>query len=209
MDLFTYIAYKYNPKIIFEAGCADGTHTEMLANMFQMATIYAFEPVQEYYEIAKEKTKHLKNVKIYNLALGERNEDHEIYISKNAEGNLWCSNSLLKPKEHLISNPHISFPEIRNTKVINLDTFCDENNIDRIDFFWLDMQGYEMKTLKASPKILDNIKSLYTETNIIETYEGTELYGEYKDWLIKKGFKLMLESFSPTGDQGDSFFSRD
>lgn len=209
MDLFTYISYKFNPKIIFEAGCADGTHTEMLANMFQMATIYAFEPVKEYYDIAKERTKNLKNVKIYNLALGERNEDHEIYISKNAEGNLWCSNSLLKPKEHLISNPHISFPEIRTTKVINLDTFCDENNIDRIDFFWLDMQGYEMKTLKASPKILDNIKSLYTETNIIETYEGTELYGEYKDWLIKKGFKVMLESFSPTGDQGDSFFSRD
>jgi FkbM family methyltransferase len=209
MDLFTYISYKFNPKIIFEAGCADGTHTEMLANMFQMATIYAFEPVKEYYDIAKERTKNLKNVKIYNLALGERNEDHEIYISKNSEGNLWCSNSLLKPKEHLISNPHISFPEIRTTKVINLDTFCDENNIDRIDFFWLDMQGYEMKTLKASPKILDNIKSLYTETNIIETYEGTELYGEYKDWLIKKGFKVMLESFSPTGDQGDSFFSRD
>ena len=177
--------------------------------MFQLATIYAFEPVKEYYEVAKERTKNLKNVKIYNLALGERNEDHDIYISRNAEGNLWCSNSLLKPKEHLISNPHIAFPEIRTTKVITLDTFCDENNIDRIDFFWLDMQGYEMKTLKASPKILDNIKSLYTETNIIETYEGTELYGEYKDWLIKKGFKVMLESFSPTGDQGDSFFSRD
>ena len=75
MDLFTYIAYKYNPKIIFEAGCADGTHTEMLANMFQMATIYAFEPVKEYYDIAKERTKNLKNVKIYNLALGERNEE--------------------------------------------------------------------------------------------------------------------------------------
>jgi len=209
MDLFSYISYKYNPRVIFEAGCADGTHTEMLANMFQLATIYAFEPVKEYYEVAKERTKNLKNVKIYNLALGERNEDHDIYISRNAEGNLWCSNSLLKPKEHLISNPHIAFPEIRTTKVITLDTFCDENNIDRIDFFWLDMQGYEMKTLKASPKILDNIKSLYTETNIIETYEGTELYGEYKDWLIKKGFKVMLESFSPTGDQGDSFFSRD
>ena len=209
MDLFSYISYKYNPRVIFQAGCADGTHTEMLANMFQLATIYAFEPVKEYYEVAKERTKNLKNVKIYNLALGERNEDHDIYISRNAEGNLWCSNSLLKPKEHLISNPHIAFPEIRTTKVITLDTFCDENNIDRIDFFWLDMQGYEMKTLKASPKILDNIKSLYTETNIIETYEGTELYGEYKDWLIKKGFKVMLESFSPTGDQGDSFFSRD
>lgn len=209
MDLFSYIAYKHNPRIIFEAGCADGTHTEMLANMFKLATIYAFEPVQEYYEISKERTKHLNNVKVYNLALGEANGDHEIYISRNAEGNLWCSNSLLKPKEHLISNPHILFPEIRSTKVITLDTFCEENNIDKIDFFWLDMQGYEMKTLKASPKILDNIKSLYTETNIIETYEGTELYGEYRDWLIKKGFKLMLESFSPTGDQGDSFFSRD
>jgi len=209
MDLLSYIAYKHNPKIIFEAGCADGSHTVMIANFFQTATIYAFEPVLEYYEIAKEKTKHLKNVKLFNIALGETDEDHEIYISRNAEGNIWCSNSLLKPKEHLISNPHILFPETRITKVVTLDTFCAENNINKIDFFWLDMQGYEMKTLKASPKILENIKSLYTETNLIETYEGTELYGEYRDWLIKKGFKLMLETFSDTGDQGDSFFSRD
>ena len=50
MDLFSYISYKHNPKIIFEAGCADGTHTEMLANIFQLATIYAFEPVKEYYD---------------------------------------------------------------------------------------------------------------------------------------------------------------
>lgn len=209
MDLFSYISYKYNPRVIFEAGCADGTHTEMLANIFQLATIYAFEPVKEYYEIAKERTKHLKNVKIYNLALGETNENHELYISRMENGDLWCSNSLLKPKEHLVINPHILFPETRITKVVNLDSFCDEHNIDKIDFFWLDMQGYEMKTLKASPKILDNIKSLYTETNVIETYEGVELYGEYRDWLIKKGFKLMLETFSSANDQGDSFFARD
>jgi FkbM family methyltransferase len=209
MDLISYIAYKHNPKIIFEAGCADGTHTQMLAENFKLATIYAFEPVEEYYNIAKQRTQHLKNVKIYNCALGEKDEDHEIYISRNAEGNLWCSNSLLKPKEHLIANPHILFPEVRMTKVRSLDSFCDENNITHIDFFWLDMQGYEMKTLMASPKILKNIKSLYTETNLIETYEGVELYGNYRDWLIEKGFKLMLETFSPTGDQGDSFFSRD
>jgi FkbM family methyltransferase len=208
MDLLSYIAYKHNPRIIFEAGAADGSHTHMLAQMFQLATIYAFEPVKEYYDIAKERTKDLKNVKLYNLALGERNEDHEIYISRNVEGDIWCSNSLLKPKEHLIANPNILFPETRITKVVNLDTFCDENNITKIDFFWLDMQGYEMKTLKASPKILDNLRSLYTETNLIETYEGTELYGEYKAWLISNGFSLIFESFSKTGDQGDSFFSR-
>jgi len=51
MDLLSYISYKHNPKIIFEAGCADGTHTQMLAEMFQLATIYAFEPVKEYYEL--------------------------------------------------------------------------------------------------------------------------------------------------------------
>lgn len=209
MDLLSFLAYKHNPRVIFEAVAADGTHTVMLANYFKLATIYAFEPVKEYYDIAKEKTKNLSNVKLYNLALGENNEDHEIFISVNSEGNLWCSNSLLKPKEHLISNPHILFPETRMTKVVNLDSFCDDNNISQIDFFWLDMQGYEMKTLKASPKILNSIKSLYTETNLIETYEGVELYDVYKNWLIEKGFKLMFETFSTTGDQGDSFFSRD
>jgi len=208
MDLISYVAYKHNPKIIFEAGCADGSHTFMLAKNFKLATIYAFEPVQEYYEMAKQKTQGLDNVKLYNFALGERNEDHEIYISRFEDGKLWCLNSLLKPKQHLVSNPHIKFPETRITKVINLDTFCDENNINQIDFFWLDMQGYEMKTLVASPKILKNIKSLYTETNIIETYEGVELYDNYKKWLIENGFKVIFETFSPTGDQGDSFFSK-
>lgn len=209
MDMFSYIAYRYNPKVIFEAGCADGTHTEMLSKIFTNATIFAFEPVKEYYDIAKKRTQNVKNVKLYNLALGEKNEEHEIYISYNAEGNMWCSNSLLKPKEHLVANPHILFPETRKTQVVNLDDFCEENKINQIDFFWLDMQGYEMKTLKAAPKILKNIKSLYTETNLIETYEGVELYDTYRDWLIQNGFKLMMESFSPTGDQGDSFFSRD
>jgi FkbM family methyltransferase len=207
--MFSYIAYRYNPKVIFEAGCADGTHTEMLSKIFTNATIFAFEPVKEYYDIAKKRTQNVKNVKLYNLALGEKNEEHEIYISYNAEGNMWCSNSLLKPKEHLVANPHILFPETRKTQVVNLDDFCEENKINQIDFFWLDMQGYEMKTLKAAPKILKNIKSLYTETNLIETYEGVELYDTYRDWLIQNGFKLMMESFSPTGDQGDSFFSRD
>jgi FkbM family methyltransferase len=206
--MFNFIKNKYNPRIIFEAGSADGTHTRMLSELYKDAVIYAFEPVKEYYDIAKENTKHCINVRLYNLALGEKNEEHELYISRTSDGNLWCSNSLLKPKEHLISNPHILFPEVRMTHVVNLDLFCDENNIDYIDFFWLDMQGYEMKTLKSSPKILNNIKSLYTETNIIETYEGTELYGEYRDWLIQNEFTLMSETFSPTGDQGDSFFAR-
>jgi FkbM family methyltransferase len=206
--MFNFIKNKYNPRIIFEAGAADGTHTRMLSELYKDAVIYAFEPVKEYYDIAKENTKHCINVRLYNLALGEKNEEHELYISRTSDGNLWCSNSLLKPKEHLISNPHILFPEVRMTHVVNLDLFCDENNIDYIDFFWLDMQGYEMKTLKSSPKILNNIKSLYTETNIIETYEGTELYGEYRDWLIQNEFTLMSETFSPTGDQGDSFFAR-
>ena len=206
MNMLQFIDYKYIPKVIFEAGCADGTHTKILAEFFKKSMIYAFEPVDEYYNIAIEKTKHLKNVKIFNLALGEKNEKKTLYISRNEDGSLWCSNSLLKPKEHLQYCPHIKFEnETRIVDVVSLDSFCNDNNIENIDFFWMDMQGYEMKTLLSATKMINKINSIWTEINLVESYEGVELYDTYKNWLISKGFRLIQEEINDY-HQGDALF---
>ena len=132
------------PKIIFEAGAADGTHTVMLSQMFPNATIYAFEPVKYWYNLANDRINahYCKNVKLYNLALRETEGIQDIYISY----------------------------------------------------------------IKSSPIIFKTIKAIYTETNMIETYEGTELYDEYKKFMYDNNYVAISEWFSPTGDQGDTMF---
>ena len=73
-----------------------------------------------------------------------------------------------------------------------IDSWAAENKVTRIDAMWLDMQGLECATLKASPVIMKTVQVLYTEVNFEETYEGCVLYDEYRDWLYSLGFKLVM-----------------
>jgi len=91
-----------------------------------------------------------------------------------------------------------------NTKNRTIDS---KNNVDRIDFLWLDMQGYEPLMLQSSKKILKTVKVIYTEVNHKELYKGAILYPEFKQWLEKQGFTLVKTCF-PFEDWGDALFVR-
>ena len=207
-DVLKYLAHKTAP-IILEAGAADGTDTLRFSLLAPEALIYAFEPVSKNYNILKEKVKGCPNVKIYKMALGEIEGTMEIYISKNQKStdDVASSSSLLTPKIHKETHPQILFEETEDVIVRTIDSWALENNIDHIDAMWLDMQGYEFQTLKASPEIMKTVKVIYTEVNFIEMYENCGLYEEYRDWLFSLGFKLVKKEFR-WKEQGNALFIR-
>lgn len=106
-------------------------------------------------------------------------------------GKSFASSSLLPPKEHLKHAPHVKFPRTIKVNSSTFDTWANENNISHADFMWLDMQGYELNALKASPKILNTVKVLLTEISFSEVYEGQHQFAEVKEWLENKGFELI------------------
>jgi hypothetical protein len=69
------------------------------------------------------------------------------------------------------------------------------------------MQGAEYRVLASSPEILKTVKVLFTEVSLIETYSEVLLYPEFKTWLEKQGFEMVLEDL-PYDDMGNVLFVR-
>jgi hypothetical protein len=70
------------------------------------------------------------NVKLFNLALLDKNGLQKIYIGS-ASGHLggMGSSSLLEPKDHIKWFPEIKFKDKEMIQTITLDQFIDNNKI--------------------------------------------------------------------------------
>lgn len=192
--------------IIVEAGAAEGHDTLALSQLFPKGMIYSFEPVESMFDMAFENTKSRDNIRLYFDALSDKDGFAKMYIA-NRNGIPWGSHSLHKPKDHTKLHPDIKFDSVQEVSTMKLDTFFEYTAIDRIDFMWLDMQGHEHKMLSSSPNALRVTKYIYTEVNKKELYHGITLYEEYKKFLFRNGFEIVMENI-PWEDAGDVLFRR-
>lgn len=192
-----------NP-VIVEAGAHIGIDTIEMSEIWKNGQIHAFEPVPELYSKLIENTRYLKNIKHYQYALAELSGSAEINIS---HGNSDGSSSLMKPKEHLKVHPNVYFEKKITVQTVNLDDWAENLEIRKVDFLWLDLQGYELKVLKSAPKILYTVNAIYTEVSLKEMYENASLYDEVKSWLYSNGFVVEKEDLR-WSDMGNVFFVR-
>lgn len=190
--------------IVFEAGAHIGVDTLEMSRLWPDATIYAFEPVPHIFKKLQRNTRNCKNVKCIPVALGDKNGKLPMFVSS---GRSDGSSSLLKPKYHLEEHPDVLFEETIEVDVFTIDSWCEKNNISKVDFMWLDMQGFEMSTLKASPNILKNITAIHSEVNTKPNYENTALYPEFKNWMESVGFRVDIEDI-PWNSGGNVLFVR-
>lgn len=196
---------KYLPAnpIIVDCGAHVGSDSIELCRIFPNSQIHAFEPVPDIFNRLINNTSKYKNIKCYPYALGENSGQSEMFVSS---GNSDASSSLLKPTGHLLNHPSVYFDNTIKVNVFTLDEWAKNNSINNIDFLWLDMQGYELKMLQQSKVILDTVKLIYTEVSVKESYAGSPMYSELKNWLEGRGFKVVLEAIPDGTDMGNVLF---
>lgn len=188
---------------ILEAGAHIGIDTKNLAQLTK-AKVYAFEPIPALYQKLKDTTKHIQNINTFELALSDQSCDVNFFLSS---GESDASSSILQPIEHLRTNPEVKFEKNIRVKASTLDDWAKAHKIEKIDFMWLDMQGYEFEVLKSSNEIFPKVKVLYTEVSTIELYKGQALYKDFKTWLSSEGFELIVEDLQ-WGFTGNALFLR-
>jgi FkbM family methyltransferase len=194
----------HNP-VIIDCGSHDGSDSIELAKLFTGASIHSFEPVNELYNRLVKNTNTYENITCYSIALADKNGSMNFYIS---EGGSDASSSLLEPKEHLNDHPDTYFSKKVDVVTKTLDTWAIENAIEGIDMLWLDMQGYELKMLKASEFILNTVSVIHTEVSTRETYKEVAQYNELKSFLEAKGFSAKVEAIPKGWDMGNVLFVR-
>lgn len=185
--------FDYIPKgaVILEAGAHTGSDTIRMSHAFSGCKIYSFEPEPTAYKKLVKKTYGYKNIHIYNLALGEKDEIKKLYTSKD----LVDASSSLLPHTSIAKKvvPGIKLDQSLDVSVRTIDSWAKENGVDHIDFMWLDMQGNELRALKSAKNLLGTVKTIYTEVLKTEIYEGAPLYPEFKQWMEQEGFIIKIE----------------
>ncbi|MBD1996777.1 FkbM family methyltransferase [Leptolyngbya sp. FACHB-541] len=114
-----------------------------------------------------------------------------LYVTQNPA----CS-SLYSPNEAFLAR-FVGLPEMVNLdfttelEATTLDTFCQQEGIEEIDFLQLDVQGAELQVLEGASQIVKNsVLAIQTEVSFSELYINQPLFSEVDTYLRSFGFAL-------------------
>ena len=184
-----------NPKIIIEIGAHNGKDTKMLYENFPNANIHSFEANKKIYD--KYLTTLINDkVKILNKAVCEINGKKTFYVTNNLLGDGGASSLLQSTDSYL--KTYIKREDTVEVDAIRLEDYMIENNIEKVDLMWMDIEGYEYYVLKDSKNILKNFKYIYLEVNFQEFRKNTVLFDKLHKFMIDNNFSIKYKESQGT-----------
>lgn len=210
-DTISYeICARYLPAnpVIVEAGAYDGSNTQEFCRFWPDCQVYAFEPVPSAHErLVKAAAEFPDRIHPQSMALGETAGNCDMHVSVTGVSGGEQSSSLLVPAATREEFPFVNFcSETTPVRVTRLDEWAAGENLQSIDFLWLDLQGMELAALKGSGDLLSTVSAIHCEVQALELYEAAPLYPELSRWLERKGFHAACEAIFRRG--GNVLFVR-
>lgn len=186
---------------VFELGSRDCKDAVNLSNYFK-SKVYAFECDPN-------------NIKICENTL--KNNTHNVILEKYA---LWHENSIIDFFPVVNGNngasscyiADLSYPYERYSQVrisvnsIKLDYYCEQNNINNIDYLCVDLQGAALNMFKGATNILKNTKYICCELERRPLYIGEALFEEVHEFLKLNNFSLLEEKVAVKDYFSDFFY---
>lgn len=141
-----------DPEIFFDIGANKGQTIREMRKFFPHVKIYAFEPNLSTYNIVNDKNKDDKLLELHQIAFN-RNEGTAKFLSQYGS-----------PHNHIIKQEKVD-ESFEIVSVITGDTFCQKNDIDKIDFLKIDAEGYDLDILVGFGNMLrlNRIKYIQVE----------------------------------------------
>lgn len=209
---------------IFEIGCADGVDTRRFLTTFgSNLSLYTFDPEPVNVKaLTVLGTKNCLDQPNDDIIQDQRNIFHP-YALCNKNGTvtfkrsrtLGCpgegyeigrySGSIHDPVDQASMYPGILFDQSVEVESKRLDTFCEENNINHIDFIWMDTQGAEREVISGMTEMFDNIDYIYTEYYNQEMYKD-QIYLDGIVEILSNNFDLIEIYPFVDCDGGDALF---
>jgi FkbM family methyltransferase len=141
-------------------------------------------------------------VVLFKCACSDREGTQEMYTETLNQGQ---SNSLLKPKLHLVHHPEIQFTSTELVPLRTLDSLPFTRS--KYNLLMMDTQGAEMMVLRGATETLQTIDYVYTEVNDQELYENNAVVSEIDAFLT--GFSRVRSFWVPNKGWGDALYIRD
>jgi FkbM family methyltransferase len=125
------------------------------------------------------------------LAISNAEGESTLYVTKHP----MCS-SLYPPNESFLAR-FAMIPELMNLdftveiETITLDSACEREGIEEIDFLQVDVQGADLKVLEGADHLLSkSILGIQIEVEFVPLYEKQPLFRDVDVYLERYGFSL-------------------
>ena len=89
--------------------------------------------------------------------------------------------------------PWLTFDKSVKVKTLRLDTWTKDNNINSVDFTWVDVQGAEKDLIKGAAQTLKNTRYFYTEYGATSCYPDAMTKEKTIELLREYGFQVIPE----------------
>ena len=162
-----YPQYVNSNDVVVEVGARVGGGTIQLLKLAKH--VYSFEPNSDSCKLLKNYTKDAKNVTIFNVALGAKQDERTLIVPKNMKYS--HIGSLKKRKD-------IEFEVKQKVKVNRMDSF---NFPLSPTVLIIDCEGFEEEVLKGAGKILKTVEKVLVETHTFPDETSSE--GKVKSLL--------------------------
>ena len=161
-------------------------------------SVYAIEPIKISFDTLNKSIKinNYKNIKAYNLAIGNVNRVSDISVSNRYNWSNMVDFDLLVDAHKKTFKE--SFKETQKIQTLTLDDFIRQNNIEKIDFIRMDVEGYEVEIVEGMNKVFDlmSVGSYLTiEFHSILFKDGSPFI-KMLDKIIKAGFKTICGTWN-------------
>jgi len=196
-------------KTVVEVGANWGGDTKRFADE-RNTMVYAFEPTPELFDHLCKTFSSYNNVNILPFAVDE--EEGEAVFNIAGTGDWGCSSLYtFDPEIHekWEGRPDFHFTNQVVVEKKRLDNFINENNIEKIDYLWVDAQGNDFKVMKSLGDKINIVKEGKCEgAYSVDLYVDTENnVNDIVSWLTDKGFKCKIVPDN-VGKEADVHFRR-
>ena len=139
---------KGEPITVFDVGGNVGNYSKSLADFFENnAIIHAFEPSKNTFELFLENTSQVPNIISNNFGFGDVEKTLLLYTNSNGSG-------LASVYHRNLEHYGISMDMQEEIKIATIDSYCKINNVERIHFLKLDIEGNELNALKGAREMM-------------------------------------------------------
>ena len=185
-DKFVFSHYINKDETVIDCGANIGYYTNFFrAIVGKKGCVHAFEPVPSTFEYLTNNTLVYSNYNNYclnNVGLYKEESTKNIYIPDSISGHA----SLNQHKEAWNAHKIVK----KEIKLITLDAYIKNNEIKKVDFMKIDVEGSEIDVLKGSKlTLLKNKPNLHFEVNSELLHDSQHTVHELWELLKELNYK--------------------
>jgi FkbM family methyltransferase len=175
--------------VCFDIGANEGQTIELFKIVFDQPKIHAFEPGLAAFDKIRSRFEKDPNVSLYRTAMGSESAMRDLITYDDSRL------SSFLPIDKSMENRFRDLRPARSEKVkiLTVDSFVQENRIERIDILKIDTQGFDLEVLKGAAGSLEKgiIQYVFLELNFVKMYSGQGKPSDITDFLASYNLYLI------------------